>query len=359
MALLLSSSLLFFLLSFSFSSPLPQFLLHIGPHKTASTFFQDSLSNNKEIIQKYGYRVLSRRKSGAVFAFTLKHFAGQRGVSSEFLSQVNEFVDMNQVIEHRNESLILSSEELDDLGSYAIEHLRHIVTGYNTTIVFFHRNRFDLIRSTWDQLTYSNCSLEFPAFLFDRVYGNNSDFAGLEMTQTLRRYSKAFGRESLHVISYDALRMLRIDPLTFVFNEVLGIRDIPLSTSALPVNESPKSDLVNRLCPSLRENKFRFFRPASASLMLETKLPMACKPMMGFVLSFHKKDRELFQEFGLPLAYHDAFQSHLLPLSDPIFCTLDWTDIINNQNYVAIIQKMVEMYFRGKIPVDGTKVILQ
>jgi hypothetical protein len=234
-------------------SPLPQFLLHIGPHKTASSFLQESLDKNADIISKFGYHVLTKEKYGAVFALTLKKNAQQKipEHSKWYTDQVDLFQEFVTTIRRRNMSIILSSEELDDLKENAMAMLRDMLAGYNTTIIFFHRERLQLLRSTWAEMTRVNCTLKFISFLSNQMQRNLTDFGGLEMSETLHRYTKAFGSVSLHIILYDALVTLHLDPLKYIFRHILGISDIPLRPIVKVVNQSPKSDLFNCVCPVL------------------------------------------------------------------------------------------------------------
>lgn len=125
----------------SFHKGLPHAIIHIGPHKAASTHIQSELSSLHKQMANANYYWPTQKngapagiKDIANFAFAVKGFLKD---STLELATMSNFLKDSLA---RNRSIILSTEEFDDMNKTEVTTLRDHLKGFNVTIVFVYRD---------------------------------------------------------------------------------------------------------------------------------------------------------------------------------------------------------------------------
>jgi hypothetical protein len=156
-------------------------------------------------------------KDGAIVAFTIKLQANQEpGLFPSFhYMQRNRFQTLSHTIRSQTSSIFLSSEEFDDFSLDAVAILHTLLSGYNVTIVFFHRERSNLFRSYWtEKAKRQKCPNTIDHFFETQYQMNFKQMAGFEMIQTLRNFATYFGKENIKLV------LISVSDLYFVFRQM-------------------------------------------------------------------------------------------------------------------------------------------
>lgn len=128
-------------------------ILHIGPHKTGTSFLQKTLLKNKDILKKneFFYPDLSDDLG-------LGHHALINGESLE-----SNYFDI--IKNSPCDNVIISSENFSRLPSSEIKKL--IVDGYEYQVILFLRKPSERMKSYWAELIKHNKLNSFEEFSFD------------------------------------------------------------------------------------------------------------------------------------------------------------------------------------------------
>ena len=306
----ISSSLLLFLLllsnlSFSHSHE-KRAIVHVGPHKTGSSYIQNMLILNAKLLESHGYKVLEKQnaKKLSKLAFALKGQANQsaamyrpekRVVDLYYLKSISDF------IQEERKSIVISSEEMDDLDFAAAAELRSLLRDFHVTIVFFHRERTELLRSNYFQRTRyeRRCPPPFDVFVQENRAMNFSSIPGVELNHTLSVFATVFGSDSMRVISYDGVLQRRMDIFDVFLRDILRIDSTKnVLHVRTRVNESPSTemlDLKSAKCSSLNLSLL----PSSE----HDHFGMKCKEMRELGNYFQESDEKIFHSLNIKMLY--------------------------------------------------------
>jgi len=324
------------------TTPTLNAIIHIGPHKTASTYIQHTLTENRNTFLKHNYTVvLPSRKAGAVLAFTLK---AQKNQVSPFPSE--PYVRMRDVyngmvsqIQSKTSSIILSSEEFDDFTPETVRLLADLLQNYTVTIVAFHRERSKLFRSYWEELNkFKPCPERFGGF-YRRHVPPNVSLPSVEMEGTLDAFADAFGAGNVRLISFDGVMSSRRNIMAVFIKDILGLAvGEGFSVSPHEDNTSPNPiiyELKAEVCDYMRDhNMVSFLNFINADMVraIQYDFPQKCVVMDELGTYFQKQDDRLFAKYGKPLYYSDD-------LTFEKMCTLDSDTIRDDPTLGAFFLK--------------------
>lgn len=118
-------------------------ILHIGPHKTGTTYLQKMLYENSEALNQLGVNYVSE---GIAKGY------GHHGIAEEFISS-----GVSPTLEAAARSFskwsinIISSESFDRLNAHQVEALASTLRDFDTMVVYVVRRVDDLILSDWQE----------------------------------------------------------------------------------------------------------------------------------------------------------------------------------------------------------------
>lgn len=177
--------------------------LHIGPHKTGSTYIQKMLVEYRPQLREYGYEypeVGQEAEFGhhrIVQALTAARYQAAESIIKSALASACD-------------SVILSSENFDRLSENDLEALKGMLSGVDVTVLFVKRNAADLLFSTWQEEIKHGSTDDWALFFFNHI---NRPFAStiINPCLVLDRYSRFFPREHIRIIDYDLARFRNQD----------------------------------------------------------------------------------------------------------------------------------------------------
>jgi hypothetical protein len=160
----------------------PKIVLHVGLHKSGTSYIQEFLARNRQKLEELGifYPPLSNSNHTAFVAWSRKDLNIGKQKQTEWL-------ELNV---RRGEPIVLSSEEFStDLNSPArAEHYSEILKNFDVKIVYYLRRQDHLFESVYSEVSKSRFTgdihdAKFSPFIFDfyrrlkpslEVFGSNS-----------------------------------------------------------------------------------------------------------------------------------------------------------------------------------------
>jgi hypothetical protein len=211
-------------------------LLHIGPHKTGSTYIQKFFFENTERLQALGVHYPHTGLTGQFGQHELVEKI--KALEAEPLAHyLADFIGPD--------TTFISSENFDRLKAADVARLAQAlaeVLGAPTDvrILFYHRNYADLLPSWWQEEVKHGAVLSFYEFVLPHVL---RPFAShlVNPALVLDLYAQVFGKESLNVVDYDRAR----DELLLPIFSLLGIDPGPAQNEI--INSSLQVELVEVL----------------------------------------------------------------------------------------------------------------
>jgi hypothetical protein len=183
---------------------MPRYVIHIGPPKAGSKYLQSSLINLRKQLarRKISYPTTLMPRPPSHAALDLLRSGNRSPVLERAFSELNAA---------GHDVIVLSWEGACNLPEPALACLRDLIGSRNEVkIVYYCRSFAERVPSLWKQQIKAGRSVTLPEFC-DRVC--RTPIRGHEFNPSLlwKRWSTVFGRESLHLVSFNNLRDHKVD----------------------------------------------------------------------------------------------------------------------------------------------------
>jgi hypothetical protein len=184
---------------------MPRYLIHIGPHKTGTTYLQRSFEQMRPALMAHGIC-----------------YPGCWGGSDGHHRLVEQiWRDEDHIAKAEADRLnragagtiLLSSETLSYLSDGDVRRLHAILGGEPATIVFYCRRWSELLPSSWRELVKHGSLTTLPEFVLSCL-GDPTASEVVNFDRVLGRYATVFGAENLRVASYNGVLAAGEDLLT-------------------------------------------------------------------------------------------------------------------------------------------------
>ena len=221
----------------------PRFVIHIGPHKTGSTFLQLCFRDHRAAL-------LER---GVLFAALWEHSPGspshsgfaRRLANGQFGELAGE---LNSLLTPSVHTVLISSEDLSVLELPAVQGLRDVIAGSAVEFVFYLRRWSDLLPSSFQERVKQGASRPLPDYALAHL---KNPFTSRLLNWELKTapFREVFGEASLRTVCYSVLRDREQDLFKHFARTFLGWDDAPVGVAAA-INESrnaPEVELLRAL----------------------------------------------------------------------------------------------------------------
>jgi sulfotransferase family protein len=207
-----------------------QLFLHIGPHKTGSTFIQKVFFDNRERLLGLGVNYPNLGFNGQ-----FGHHEAVEKVRTLEQSQLNEYF----VQYLGGEINFISSENFDRLHSHEIKKLQQTLSKVDVKIIYYYRNHVDMLPSWWQEAIKHGSMISFHEFVLPHILRPfTSNIVNPRIVLDL--YAKAFGKDNIKIINYSAA--LQRETIVTPLLELLGIQLPGVKNTS--VNASLKLEIV-------------------------------------------------------------------------------------------------------------------
>jgi hypothetical protein len=208
---------------------MPRFILHVGPHKTGTSYLQEAFVRTRPLLAGRG--VLYPATWGRIAHHGLPELL-RSGADARLARQ---FAELGMA---GYPTVLISVEGLATLPRAAIERLRALIGPDNPVrVVFYARSWADRLPSHWKQATREGGTQSLPEYLYQRVAQPSGSLL-VNFGAGLRACAEVFGPEALAIVSYDHVITERRDLFAHFAATFLDWPDPP-ALDLPPVNVSP------------------------------------------------------------------------------------------------------------------------
>jgi hypothetical protein len=209
---------------------MPRYVVHVGPHKTGSTYLQSRFAQLRPYLASRGIihpAIWNEGDEVSQFPLFRRLRAGDGGLEAEFAALNRSSYDV----------VLISAEDLVELTQDESGRMAELVGVQPIDIVFYCRRWSELLYSAWRELVKQGYSVLFPELLAAEII---DPFASelLNFQIRLDRLSRVFGRDCIRLVSYSHLVDHSIDLFEHFARSFLGLRDLPMPAPEL-INSSP------------------------------------------------------------------------------------------------------------------------
>ncbi len=197
---------------------MPRFVIHIGPHKTATTYLQQSFKKMSGLLRKQSIVFPARWCATPGNPSHVRFYEMLRDGNAEELKR-----DLDQIRQSDPETILISSEGLANLPTPAVKLLRECLEDAPVEIIFYCRRWSELLPSTWQTLVKQGSDTPFPVYAAGVLARSIST---LNYSVVLDRYSEVFGHEALSLVSYSNLVDEGEDIAAHFLTRFLGCTDL-------------------------------------------------------------------------------------------------------------------------------------
>lgn len=168
--------------------------LHVGPHKTGSSYLQNLWNTHTEVLEK----------NGLIYPKTFYRANGHHQLTAHLLTDNfgKEFQKDAAYLNALQEDIILSSESFSNLKKKHFLKLKEVFRNKNIKIIYYFRNPTQRFLSEWQETIKQGSMKSF----FE--YSNNHFMKPLHSRKLnplpfLEDLVNVFGRENLYLIDYN------------------------------------------------------------------------------------------------------------------------------------------------------------
>ena len=216
---------------------MPRYVLHIGPHKTGTSYLQVLFRELAAPLQARGILYPQQWTAAGVLGHTAL-VARLRSGDHEALER-----ELEQLNRTECEVVLISAEDLANLSVEQIAVLRERIGPHPVDVVFYCRRWLDLLPSVWQELIKHGRTVNLPEFVAIQL-ANPAVSTPINYTRTLDRFAAVFGLESLQIASYSNILDTGASLAEHFFRQFLawpdapGLRQVSINSSlSLPDTE--------------------------------------------------------------------------------------------------------------------------
>jgi hypothetical protein len=197
----------------------PRYVIHIGPHKTGTTYLQHAFTRLRPELAARG--VLYPHKWGN----------GEHGHHDLPLALAQPHgTSMTEAFEALNRSgtdtVLLSSETFSYSSAADIRRLHGLLGGEPATVAFYCRRWSELIPSCWQESVKHGSLNTMPEYVLDCL-GDPAVSPIVNFSHILDRYAAVFGADAIRIASYNSILEAGEDLLTHFCRSFLSWDDPP------------------------------------------------------------------------------------------------------------------------------------
>ncbi|MBE9166058.1 sulfotransferase domain-containing protein [Pleurocapsales cyanobacterium LEGE 06147] len=180
-------------------------ILHIGTHKTGTTFIQRFLASVQEQLLSEGilYPTAGRPKATGThqYGHHLLGWSATKMKSFGFVKRKQDWLDVLEEIHTvKAKTTVISSEAFGSCSQEQIIQLREYFADFDVKVIIYLRNQFDFMISWYKECVKSTMYKgSFQQFITENIYFCDYD-------SLLTKWIDVFGRDRVEIKLYDKLK---------------------------------------------------------------------------------------------------------------------------------------------------------
>jgi hypothetical protein len=221
---------------------MPRYLIHVGPHKTGSTYLQLRFDAARERLRQGGVAYPTEWSSGPGEPSHRKLFLDIRAANVGYLSFMFERIARSGI-----EDVLISAEDLNHLDQKELGYLREALGGHQAIVIFYCRRWSELLTSLWQERVKHGNDETFPEFFAAHI-SNPLSSPVFNFAYALDKYASAFGKENVRIVSYSNVCDNKLDLAEHFFDTFLPkyrsvLDGLPPTADARPNRSLPMLDI--------------------------------------------------------------------------------------------------------------------
>jgi hypothetical protein len=182
-----------------------QLILHIGTHKTGTTFIQRFLASIQEELLSEGilYPISGRPKATGThqFGHHLLGWSACKMKGFDFFEDEQYWLDVLEEIHTvKPKMVVISSEAFGSCSPEQIVRVRKYFADFDVKVLIYLRNQFDFMVSWYKECVKSTMyEYSFREFIPEHIYFCDYD-------RLLKKWIEVFGKEQVEIKLYDKLK---------------------------------------------------------------------------------------------------------------------------------------------------------
>ena len=198
---------------------MPRYLIHIGPHKTGTTYLQHGFTRLRPALAARGVLYPHRWGNGEHGHHDLPPALAQPDDGSLPAA----FEVFNRSGAH---AVLLSSETFTYASDAEVRRLHALLGGEPATVVFYARRWSELIPSCWRESVKHGSLVTLPEYVL-ACLADPTMSPIVNFCQVLDRYAAVFGAGSIRMVSYNGVLEADEDLLSHFCRAFLSWPDLP------------------------------------------------------------------------------------------------------------------------------------
>jgi hypothetical protein len=211
------------------------FVLHVGPHKTATTWLQVNFHENIAALEKAGWYYPRTGERVRVAHHDISDFPEQ--IFDETSARVKELRRIAERANAEGLNILMSSEGFRNWKPAALKRLGEIMAPHEMSIVYCARDPVSLLYSFWAQQVKTGSKTAFPEF-HRRQFARPRKSRFLNVLQEIKPLERLAGPR-LRVLLYDEIRRQNRDIFDVFCTDILGIEELPHVRTAVANERQP------------------------------------------------------------------------------------------------------------------------
>jgi hypothetical protein len=201
----------------------PSFVVHVGPHKTGSTYLQRRLLDTYLELQRQGIEVPKNFQANEV---NPSHTGLEKRLTPERFPELEHQFTAWRRGDYR--CVVISAEGISGLHIEQLQLLRKLLGDSAFQIVYYVRAWPELMMSAWNEIVVHGGRMALPEFLARNLH---SPYASqyMNLQNGLSRFETVFGMTSIKLVSYNAVLEAGLDLYAHFVQEFLGAAGLSLS----------------------------------------------------------------------------------------------------------------------------------
>ena len=174
---------------------MPRYLIHIGPHKTGTTYLQASFQALRQSLLERGICYPQMWQG--------EYPLGHQRLAPRLQSGTDDgLADAFRRLEDQGcHTILISAEDLSDLTDYGVAYFRSLLGNAAARIIFYCRRWSETMPSAWQETVKQGHTMTLPEFTAENI-GAPLESKLMNYDLILRRYSEQFGADNISLVSY-------------------------------------------------------------------------------------------------------------------------------------------------------------
>jgi hypothetical protein len=200
---------------------MPQYVIHVGPSKTGSTYLQLAFHHIRDILTEHGILYPLRWYISPSSPNHLPLAARLQRGGDEGLRR--DFADLNS---SKYGQILISAEDLSNLSISALALLKDLISGSGVAIVFYCRRWSETLPSLWQEWIKQGQSFTYPEFILRETEFEEKS-PELNFALRLENMAAVFGDAVINLVSYSNIKDAQGDILSHFLECFLSITPMP------------------------------------------------------------------------------------------------------------------------------------